>query len=70
MQVLSGKELFIHLHTANTTKNLFININRPLIKSYPCTYKKPVSCEQCKAVYWSYNLFEQYRLTHASINCI
>ena len=26
-----SQELFIHIHTANTTTNLFINLNRPLL---------------------------------------
>ena len=39
-----------------------------IVKSNPCT-NKPVSCYQCKGIFWSYNLFVCYKLTHQGINC-
>ena len=37
-----------------------------VIKSYPCS-NPPVTCDQCKAVYWSYNLECHYLTAHKSI---
>ena len=39
-----------------------------IIKSYPCT-NKPVSCDQCKGVFWSYNLEEHYQRSHSGLLC-
>ena len=39
-----------------------------ILKSNHCT-NKPVSCNQCKGIFWSYNLLEHYKLTFQVINC-
>ena len=38
------------------------------VKSYPCS-NRPVKCEQCETVYWSYNLTAHYSKTHPNIEC-
>ena len=38
------------------------------VKSYPCT-NKPVACEQCKGVFWSYSLADHYRKSHFGVVC-
>ena len=39
-----------------------------LVKSNPCT-NKPVPCEQCKGIFWSYNLAEHYKRMHTGVSC-
>ena len=39
-----------------------------LVRSYPCS-NRPGTCEQCSAVYWSYNLNAHYNLCQLGLNC-
>ncbi len=34
-----------------------------VIRSYPCS-NRPIACEICKGIYWSYNIQVHYELSH------
>ena len=42
--------------------------NNNLVLSNPCS-NRPVHCELCETVYWSYNLASHYLLIHPGIKC-
>ena len=39
-----------------------------VVKSYPCS-NRPVNCEQCNAVFWSYKLEFHYKSCHKGLTC-
>ena len=38
------------------------------ITDYSCCTNRPIKCDLCKCIYWSYNMRKNYELKH--INCV